>query len=790
MAKELKRYQEKAVDELVMKTKLLLAKNIEKRTIVFQAPTGSGKTFMASQYIAHLIEEMKGQDLCFLWLSPGKGSLHEQSYRSLKKEFAGFPVAYLLEEEFIGSRRTIDRNEVVVGNWEKLSNKDGQTGEWKSKLMKDKETVNFRELVENTRKAKTKIILIIDESHSRDKAERAFELRDSIIKSDLTIEMSATPILHEGEYNEKVEVQSNDVVEEGMIKKEIIINEDIDKIDDDEITSQELIMEMAYQKRLELKRAYDKEGVEMNPLVLVQIPDSETGDDKKNFIESFLGEKGINKDNHKLAVWLTDEKVNQEAELITKNNDDAEFLIFKHAVDTGWDCPRAQVLVKFREIKSLVFEIQTVGRILRMPEAFHYKNDVLNKAFVYTNVKSFEVKDEKGMGPNIIKSIFVKRGESYKPLKLKSYYRNRIDYGDITASFNGVMDKVFCEYFGIKMGDFSASAASKNLKNLKEKKVEMENMGKDEIILNKQIPGELFDHLSKTIITSDTNFQAYLSADDKERAFENVIKFNLDGYAPKRSLPIVKMALYRWFKKYIGVNLRDGGIIYIQNIVLNNHEIFGKLFDEAVRAYAPIKEKDVKQKIEEVEEWNEEWEIVENRNYNPYTYKPFKFDLSIYKQPKDKKVYLNFDSNVEEEFIDFLETHKDKILWWWQNGNEHMALNFGIKYNGGSTFQPDFLVMFKNGTLGIFDTKASGYNEDDNKVKAEALQKYIKEENKRKKKEIIFGGLVIKEGEHFRINSDEKYQPFKMATEVREKMAEYKTGSKSKKQEGWKYFEF
>ena len=39
-----------------------------------------------------------------------------------------------------------------------------------------------------------------------------------------------------------------------------------------------------------------------------------------------------------------------------------------------------------------------------------------------------------------------------------------------------------------------------------------------------------------------------------------------------------------------------------------------------------------------------------------------------------------------------------------------------------------------NLTLGIFDTKASGQREDENKLKAEALQKYIKEENKRKKK--------------------------------------------------------
>ena len=668
MAKELKRYQEKAVDELVFKTNLLLDKNLEKRTIVFQSPTGSGKTFMMSQYIARLIDEMKDQDLCFLWLSPGKGGLHEQSYKSLKKEFAGFPIAYLLENEFVGSRRTIDRNEVVVGNWEKLSNKDGQTGEWKSKLMRDKETVNFRELVENTKKARTKIILIIDESHSRDKAERAFELRNEIVKPDLTIEMSATPILHEGQYNEKVEVQSNDVIDEGMIKKEIIINEDIDKIDDDEITSQELVMEMAYRKRLELKKAYEKEGVEMNPLVLVQIPNSETGSDKKDFIESFLGERGVNKDNHKLAVWLTDEKVNQEAELITKNNDDAEFLIFKQAVDTGWDCPRAQILVKFRETKSLVFEIQTVGRILRMPEAFHYKNDVLNKAFVYTNVKSFTVEYEK-YNPNIIKSIFVKREDIYRPLKLKSYYRNRIDYGDITASFNEIFNQVFCGNFGIKIGDFSAATITKNIKKLKDK-IDTENLsGKDEIILNKKIDLNLFDHLSAEKLNSDEFFRAYLSADDKERAFENVIKINLNGYAPKRSLPIVKMALYRWFKKYMGVNLLDNGIIYVQNIVLNNHEIFSKIFDEAVRAYEPIKEKDIKQKIEETEEWDNDWEIVENRNYNPHVYKPFGFKLSVYKQPKDKKVYLNFDSKIEEQFIEFLEEHKDKILWWWQNGN-------------------------------------------------------------------------------------------------------------------------
>jgi type III restriction enzyme len=280
-----------------------------------------------------------------------------------------------------------------------------------------------------------------------------------------------------------------------------------------------------------------------------------------------------------------------------------------------------------------------------------------------------------------------------------------------------------------------------------------------------------------------------LSEDDKERAFENLIKINLNGFAFKRSLSPVKNSLYRWFKKYIGINLFGNGIIYIQNIVLNNYEVFGKLFDEAVTNYRPIKNKEKLKKIEEAEARNNNWEISESRNYNPFTYKPFQKDLSLYKSPQDKQVYLNFDSGIEKEFVDFFEKNKDKILWWWQNGNEHMALNFGIKYGEGLTFQPDFLVMFKDGQLGIYDTKSAGYQEDDNKIKAEALQKYIKEENKRKKKKILTGGLVIKVGDHFRINSDLRYESFKIPDKVYEKESEYKK-KREKNKKGWKILEF
>ena len=738
----------------MLKTKLLLEKNLNKKTIVFQSPTGSGKTLMMTEYIEQLIKELEDTDLCFLWVSIGKGDLHTQSYNSLKREFQGFPDVYLLEQEFFGSRQTITRNEIVVVNWEKLRTKDNKTGEWKNILMKDKETTNFRELIRNTKEENTKIIMIIDESHSNSTSERAIELR-KIINADVTIEMSATPVLREGEYNEKVEVQPNDVIEEGMIKKEIIINENIDQVDDDEITSQELIMQAAFQKREELKQLYQKIDVDINPLVMIQLPSSEAGEDKKEFVESFLAQKEISYENKRLAVWLSEEKVNNENEFVTPNDSEVDFLIFKQAIDTGWDCPRAAILVRFREIKSIVFEIQTIGRILRMPEAEHYEDDNLNKGFVYTNVKSLEVKKET-YNPNIIKSVVVKRKDIYEPLKLRSYYRNRVDQGDITFSFYKVLDETFCKYFGLKIDEFRFLDQSRKKVS---QKIDLKNLdNKDEIILNKSLDVKLFDRLPEDkisgkevdLFSESTLMKANLSQDDLFYAFELLIKVNLNGFAFKRSIPTVKQALYRWFKKYLNINLVGNGIIYIQNIVLNNAGTFSALFDKAIRAYRQVKNEEIDKKIKEIEEWNEDWEIIESRNFNPYIYSKYDYKLSLY-----DPCFLKIDSNIEKDFIEYLESKKDIIKWWWQNGDEHMALNFGIKYNSRSTFQPDFIVLFKDGRLGIFDTKASGYNESDNKLKSEALQKYIKEENKN-----IFGGLIIKEGQHFRVNIKEKMKGY------------------------------
>ena len=97
-------------------------------------------------------------------------------------------------------------------------------------------------------------------------------------------------------------------------------------------------------------------------------------------------------------------------------------MIFKQAIALGWDCPRAQILVLFRDWKNITFSIQTVGRIMRMPEVEkgHYKKDILNHSYVYTNLENIELKEDQAKD---YLTIFTSK--SRKKIKLKSYSRVR-----------------------------------------------------------------------------------------------------------------------------------------------------------------------------------------------------------------------------------------------------------------------------------------------------------------------------------------------------------------------------
>jgi len=761
MSIELKPYQEKAVNELVEKMKAMLEKEGQRKVCVFQAPTGSGKTVMTAKFIEEIIKDAPDTDLCFVWVSIGKGDLHLQSKRSLEEVFGGAPRVSLVEEEFSGGRERIVKNEVVVANWEKLRSKEKKTGEWKNVLMKDGEKINFRDVLAKTREQR-KIILIIDESHIGATAERTNELREEI-GADIILEMSATPKIKPDPRDLArgtagfVFIEPKEVIDEGMIKKELVINEKVDEIGSKEADSQEVVLQAAYQKRRELKKLFEKKGSVVNPLVLVQIPTAEAGSDKIKAVKTFLADKGVTEKNGKLAVWLAEDKsaaLGPKNEWVRDLDNEIEFLIFKQAIDTGWDCPRAQILVKFRESHSETFEIQTVGRILRMPEQRHYASEPLNLGYIYTNVQSIIVKKEE-YNPNIIKHLKAVRIAAYKPVKLLSYYKARADYGDITSSFTDVFEKVACSHFGLK-GDHVLFA--QNVKALESKSIVMDvKKYQQEIIANAKIEGKSFDEIQGKI-DSAGRARLNIAGNDLQAMFEQVIKNSLGSFKNiKRSVPKVKTAIYAWFRKYLGAQDWPEEAVLVQMAFLHNgnRKQFGEVLAGAIDAYKTIREKEIKKKIEESELWYE-FDVPPQSYFNEHADEVVECKKYVY-----EPCYLSAARlEPERRFEALLNETADGIAWWWKNG-ENKQDYFGIKYeypNGViHTFYPDYLVQFTDGYLGIFEVKDAGDRDGmtSTKAKAESLQAYMKEQNKNGKK--LFGGIVIEKGGAWLINQKKTY---------------------------------
>ena len=723
MLKDLKEFQERAVNLLVTSCSSMLDLPTRQNVCVLKSPTGSGKTFMTAAFIERLIKRRE-DELCFVWVTIGKGELQIQSRNALARYFNGSPVVHLIEEEFSGGRELINRNEVVVVNWEKIRNKVKATGEWANILMKEGEKTNFREVLANTR-LKRKIVLIIDESHIGATAERTKELRDEF-DAHVVLEVSATPKLVPDAFAVKsgtgdiVQVSPADVIEEGLIKKDIIINQGLNDESFVGLDSQTVVLEKSYQKRLELQSYFDEMNVDINPLVLVQIPNAEEGTKKIEAIRDFLAEKDITENNGRLAIWLNDYPSSDNLDGISINTNPVQFLIFKQAIDTGWDCPRAHILIKFRETKSETFEIQILGRILRMPEQKHYGIDALNDAYVYTNITDIRVAQEE-YNPNIIKHIKMSRKPFYSDIKLPSYYKSRADYGDITGDFTKIFELEACKYFNI-----TDTNPDVNLALLKSKGIDTQvEKLKDIVISDSIVESYIFDTLEGDLLGKD-HAELSKSDNDTQAEFNNFLERHMGTFTNvARSLPSMKAALFTFFRKYLGIFGRKD-VAWLQKMVLEQGNLphFELVFSNAVNSFSIYKELEVKDRVEGGEQFPI-FEVPGEIYINEFVE-----EIVDHKKNIMDPCYLIKDrSSVEKTFEKIIDADTN-VKWWFKNGVNKVDY-LGVKYffpaNRVKSFYPDYVVQYTDGTIGVFETKSKGDDEnfggfnEKTKRKAEAL---------------------------------------------------------------------
>ena len=139
-----------------------------------------------------------------------------------------------------------------------------------------------------------------------------------------------------------------------------------------------------------------------------------------------------------------------------------------------------------------------------------------------------------------------------------------------------------------------------------------------------------------------------------------------------------------------------------------------------------------------------DWEVPIFTSYNN-RYTKQEQSLSII-----KPFYTAKQSEPERQFIEFLNSSK-KVKWWYKNGEAEVKY-FAILRADDRAFYPDFIVQFKDGTIGIFETKSGFTAGEDAKERAEALQIYIKKNPKK-----LWGCIAIYINGTWRYNDNSKY---------------------------------
>ncbi len=400
-------FQKKAIDELIIKFKKLWNENPTNPTeLILKSPTGSGKTFITTSFITELANQPDWQeDVAFVWIT-FSDDLAMQSRDKFLNYFSGNIKNQLLTTQDF-SQGVLKTNDVLFINWQKLVSKKAQD----RVLRRPEDERNFKEsgfyfedIVEATQKENRQVILIIDESH-KNVTESANRDVISKLNPKMIIKVSATPFTSKADEDkffalkgrdlaDIVEVDRKDVVDEGLIKSKIVCQTEDELLKHKSENLDELMLDLAIERRSQIAEEWTKLGLNINPLVLIQLPNDDSElekqgvSTKEEIVKNYLKTKSIS--DRKVASWFDGKKDNMD--FITQNDCPVDFLLFKVAAGTGWDCPRAHVLVMFREIKSSVFQTQTLGRILRMPYIdSSFSNDLLTTGYLYTNYKSNEV---------------------------------------------------------------------------------------------------------------------------------------------------------------------------------------------------------------------------------------------------------------------------------------------------------------------------------------------------------------------------------------------------------------
>ena len=446
--------------------------------VCYKVPTGGGKTLLAALSLINIFHSyIKRQNGFVLWVVPND-AIYKQTLKALKDN--EHPYRKFLNPAFRGkvrilkktdriTRQMVDENLCIMLLMLQSSNRETkealrifkargdcqgffplESDHEKNKLLKEKipnldiyggrlSTVIKNSLGNMLRIIKP--VIVLDEQHKATSIKATQTLLT--FNPQFILELSATPKSYKFEDgssqapNKLVDISGSQLLREKMIKIPIEA-----KVVGDEKWRDLLALAKGKLDNLALNAKDHLRNVNRNirPIMLVQV--ERTGKEQRDGILVHAEDAK----EHLLTLGFSEQEVkiksadNNELENIDLLAKDCPVraIITKYALQEGWDCPFAYILVSLSYSKSITAITQLLGRVLRQPYTEKSKIEDLNKSYIFclhkeTYLLIAKIKkalEDEGLGDvaqqikvlddehNQVKNITVNRREALKDTKI------------------------------------------------------------------------------------------------------------------------------------------------------------------------------------------------------------------------------------------------------------------------------------------------------------------------------------------------------------------------------------
>lgn len=378
--------------------------------VVLEAATGAGKTVIAAAVIERLLFGADGVDpvpgTTILWVT-NDPNLNAQTARKMQEASERISDIRLLGQGAAFNQETFDSGAIYFLNTQAASStakisKQGDGQDW---------TI-WQTITNTVRALGSSFILVVDEAHYGvgEKGDGTPTIVNKIANGDAPVPVfvgiSATADRlnrslseQQSRFRRNVLVPIDDVRSSGLVKDRIALapSEEVG-----DVVADTTFVRTGVRKTLEYERRWAAFAVQQHepaviPALVIQLPDEKSEDGSfrqllASIVDAVLQEwvgliaaQVVHTFGEHAPIDLGGGRaIRYMAPQDIQDATDVRVVLAKNAITTGWDCPRAEVLVSLRKSTEFTPIAQLIGRIVRQPLARRIASDeLLNHVHAY-----------------------------------------------------------------------------------------------------------------------------------------------------------------------------------------------------------------------------------------------------------------------------------------------------------------------------------------------------------------------------------------------------------------------